>query len=113
MVQGYVSADNSNVTFELYGTNDNRQVDISKAIILYTKAPPDPQFSPDPTKPSNTMELVEKSVPGAKTSFTYTVTKADGSKNTETFESYYRPIPERYLVGTAEPQPVPEGQPAQ
>ncbi len=113
LVQGIVT-NNSRVTFEIYGTNDDRQVTISKAIIHYTKAPPDPQFTPDPTKPSMTMELVEKSVPGAKTSFNYTVTKADGSEHTDTFESFYRPIPERYLVGTAEPQPVPEGeQPAE
>ena len=113
LVQGFVT-NNSTVTFEIYGTNDDRQVSVSKAIVHYTKEPPAPQFAPDPTKPSNTMELVEKSVPGAKTSFTYTVKKSDDTEYTDTFESFYRPIPERYLVGTAEPQPVPEGeQPAE
>lgn len=109
LIQAFVK-DNKSVNFELYGTNDGRKVAVSKAVVDYTKAPPDPQFQPDPSKPSMTMELVEKGVPGAKTHFDYTITYADGRTEKQTFESFYRPIPEQYLVGTAVPQPLPEGQ---
>ncbi|MDO8472087.1 MAG: VanW family protein [bacterium] len=109
LIQAYVTG-NKSVNFELYGTNDGRKVTVSKAVIDYTKAPPDPQFQPDPSKPSMTMELVEKGVPGAKTRFDYTITYPDGRADKQTFESFYRPIPEQYLVGTAVPQPLPEGQ---
>lgn len=110
LIQAYVT-NNNEVTFEIYGTNDGRNISVSKSQVLYTKPSPEPQFQPDPTKPSNTMELVEKAVPGAKTSFNYTIIYADGKQETQTFESFYRPIPAQYLVGTAEPVPVPESQP--
>lgn len=111
LVQAFIT-NNSSVTFELYGTNDGRQVSVGKAVIDYTRAPGQPVFDPDPTKPSMTMELIEKGTPGAKTHFDYTVTYADGSANKQTFESFYKPIPDHYLVGTAEAQSAPEGEPA-
>lgn len=88
------------VTYDLYGTNDGRQVSVSKAQVLYTKAPTDAVYEDDPTLPAGTEQLVEKAVPGAKTSFNYTVTYADGRKESRDFISIYKAIAPRYLRGT-------------
>jgi len=105
LIQAIIT-NNSQVTFEFYGTNDGRKVAISKATFTALTSTAGPQFDPDPTKPSGTMQEVEKPVPGAKTSFDYTITYADSRTATSTFASYYRPIAGHYLVGTAEPVPV-------
>lgn len=105
LIQAVVT-NNSQVTFELYGTNDGRAVSVSKASFTAIASTAGPQFDPDSTQPSGTMKEVEKPVPGAKTSFDYTVTYPDQHSVTQTFASYYRPIAGHYLVGTAEPVPV-------
>lgn len=107
LVQAVVT-NNSQVTFELYGTNDGRTVSISKATFSAVTGAAGPQFVPDPTKPSGTTTAVEKPVPGAKTSFDYIITYPDQRVESQTFTSYYRPIAGQYLVGTAEPVPVAE-----
>lgn len=105
LIQAIIT-NNNQVTFEFYGTNDGRTVTISKASFSPLTSTAGPQFDPDPTKPSGTMQEVEKPVPGAKTSFDYTITYSDARTTTTTFASYYRPIAGHYLVGTAEPVPV-------
>jgi len=39
---------------------------------------------------------------GAETSFTYSRTLSDGTKEEEVFSSYYRPLPQICLVGVGE-----------
>ncbi len=103
LVQASVTNDRV-VTFELYGTNDGRQVTINKAQVLYTKAPAESVYEDDPTLPTGTEKQVEKPVPGAKTSFDYTVRYSDGRVETKTYISIYKPVSASYLRGTG---PVP------
>lgn len=107
-----VITNNNQVTFELYGTNDGRQVAVSKASITTLTSDAGPEFNPDPSQPSGTMQQVEKPVPGAKTSFTYTITYPDQHQVAQTFASVYQPIAGAYMVGTAEPVPVATPDPA-
>lgn len=105
LIQAHVT-DNKRVTFELYGTNDGRQVKVSKAEVLYTRAPTAPIYEDDPSLPAGTEKIVDRAVPGAKTSFTYRVNYSDGREVTQTFTSVYKPVSARYLRGTG-PVPAP------
>lgn len=85
--------------FELYGTSDGRQVEISPPKIFNV-------VSPGPTRYIETEELkpgekkkVEKPVPGADTEFTRVITYANGEKKEEVWKSRYRSWPEVWLVG--------------
>lgn len=112
LVQAFVTNDRV-VTYELYGTNDGRQVSISKGTVLYTKAPAEAVYEDDPSIPTGTETQVDKPVPGAKTSFNYAVKYADGRTESRDFISVYKPVSARYLRGTG-PAPAPvETPPAQ
>lgn len=96
--------------FELYGTSDGRQVEISPAKIFNV-------ISPGPARYIETEELapgekkkVEKPVPGADTEFTRIITWPDGQEKEaalkgeprqrrEIWKSRYKPWPEVWLVG--------------
>lgn len=106
LVQAFVTNDKV-VTFEMYGTNDGRQVTVSKAQVLYTKAPDQPIYEDDATLPTGTEKQVDKPVPGAKTSFTYAVTYADGHVASRDFISIYKPVSPRFLRGTGPLPPPP------
>lgn len=111
LVQAFVTNDKV-VTFELYGTNDGRQVTVSKAQVLYTKAPNQPIYEDDPTLPTGTEKQTDKPVPGAKTSFTYAVKYPDGHTDSRDFISIYKPVSPRFLRGTGPvPAPSPETPP--
>jgi vancomycin resistance protein YoaR len=92
--------DNQRLTFTLYGTKDDREVSISKPVILSETPAPDPSYQDDPTLPKGEVKQVDFAAGGAKVYFTRTVTK-DGKKFiSERFDSNYRPWQAVYMRGT-------------
>ena len=87
------------ITFEFWGTNDGRQVEVGKPSIYNIVQPP-------PTKLIETLDLApgkkkctESAHAGADAHFSTTITYADGRTREETFYSHYRPWQAVCLIG--------------
>ena len=108
MIIGYVIGDKA--TFELYGTKDGRASEIDGPHQLTDIPVGDPIYIQSTDIPVGTKKQVETPHAGGTAIATYTVTYADGHKDTTVFHSSYRPWPAQYLVGVAalsSPSPTP------
>jgi len=101
LVQTSVSG--NTITFDLYGTKDNRQVEITDPTILATFNPPDPLYTESLSLPSGTIQKLESAHPGAKTMFYYKVTNNGQVLTEQTFNSYYTAWQAKYLYGPGTP----------
>jgi len=100
LIQSSINIKTKKLTFEIYGTSDNRKVAISKARI-WDKVPPLPDFyQDDPTLPAGVIKQVDWKAWGAKAAFDYKVTKNGEVLEEKTFFSNYRPWQAVYLRGT-------------
>ena len=102
LVQSYVDTENMQLTFELYGTKDGREVTIGKPIILSTSPAPEPLYQDDPTLPKGEVKQVDFAAAGAKVYFTREVKKNGKVIISDKFTSNYRPWQAVYLRGTKE-----------
>lgn len=90
LLQTEVSGDN--LIFRFYGTTDGRTVDLpTPKVYNRTPIPPTTTVEVDDLKPG-VKECQAPGHPGADATATYTVTKSDGTKTTQTFQSHYRAI---------------------
>lgn len=102
LIQSYVDLAQSRITFELYGTKDNREVSITKPVVTSETPAPEPLYQDDPTLPKGEVKQVDFAAAGANVYFTRTVTK-DGEKTlSDKFVSNYRPWQAIYMRGTKE-----------
>ena len=67
--------------------------------ILSETPPPEPKLIETSELAEGTKKCFEKSVPGAKTSFTYAITYPDGRVDEQEFRSVYKPWQEQCLIG--------------
>lgn len=112
LIQAYLTPDQDEVTFELYGTSDGRRAVVDKPVVYDVQPAPPPVYVQTNTLPAGTTKKTDTAHPGAKTTVDYKVYKADGSLMfSQTFNSAYQPWPARYLVGTAGAQPSPSPSP--
>ncbi len=88
------------LTFELYGTKDQRLVEIGKPFISNVSPAPEDRYQDDPTLPAGTIKQIDFKAPGAKVSFAYSVKKDGVEIFNKTFVSNYRPWQAVYLRGT-------------
>lgn len=103
LIQAKVDQVKNIVTFEFYGTKDNRVVELSDARVYDFRPAPEALYQDDPTLKRGITKQVDWSAPGAKSLFTYKVIKEDGTVTQDrTFYSTYRPWQAVFLVGTAE-----------
>lgn len=92
---------NKRLTYEIYGTNDGRKVEISNYKQWGYQAAPADIYNDDPTLPVGTVVQDEHRVPGLKTSFDWKVTTTDGTVlRQKTFTSNYVPWAAVYRRGT-------------
>ena len=97
LIRGYVEGDK--VTFELYGTKDGRRSEVDGPYTLSTIPPGDPIYAETDTLPPGEKKRLERAHPGGSAIATYKVYYPDGEVKEQVFKSYYRPWPERWLVG--------------
>ncbi len=102
LIKTDVNPDTGNLTFELYGTKDNREVIISKPVITSITSSPEPLYIDDPTLTKNEVKQVDFAVPGANVYFTRMVKKDGIIVQDDTFSSRYRPWQAVYMRGTKE-----------
>ncbi|HOX41671.1 MAG TPA: VanW family protein [bacterium] len=87
------------ITFEFYGTKDDRKIEIGESQITDTVEPGPPIRVETDTLPAGTEKRIEKAHQGATAQFTYKVTKGDQTLQERTFKSKYVPWQEKWLVG--------------
>lgn len=100
LIQSKFDANNKSLTFEIYGTKDNRQVYISKPVVSSTTPPPEDLYIDDPTLPSGQIKQIDWKAWGAKVWFDYKVTKGNQEVFSKRFYSNYRPWQAKFLRGT-------------
>lgn len=100
LLQG--KAINNEVTFEFYGVNDKRVVELSKPKLYDEKpVPKDRYFTSNELKPGET-KCTTTTHKGITADVTYNVTYPDGTIKTKLFHSIYQPWPKVCLVGPAQ-----------
>jgi len=90
--------------FELYGTSDGRQVEMTKPAIYNIVSPPAKKIIYMEELPIGQEKKVESAVPGADTEFKRTVTFPNGTKREEVWRSHYVAWSEMWLVGGKPPK---------
>lgn len=88
------------LSFEIYGTQDGRKVETSKARVWEVTPPPPDLYVDDPTLPVGKVVQTEHSANGAKVAFDWKVTRGEEVLQERTFYSVYRPWQAVYLRGT-------------
>jgi vancomycin resistance protein YoaR len=105
LIQASVDLKNKILTFELYGTSDERIATISKPKVWDETPPPPDLYQDDPTLPAGVIKQVDWKAPGAKVTFEYKVERNGEILEEKTFYSVYRPWQAVYLRGTGPTQP--------
>lgn len=100
LIQANFNQVNQKLSFDLFGTSDGRQTNISGPVILSTSPPPEPIFEDDPTLPVGQTKQVDTAHYGAKVYFKRVVIRRGETLINETVYSDYIPWPARYLRGT-------------
>lgn len=99
LILGSISGDK--LEFEFWGTSDGRLAETSKPIVKNIVPPPPPKLVLTEELPPGVKKCTERAHAGALASFTYTVTRADGTREEKIFRSHYRPWQEVCLLGVA------------
>lgn len=100
LIQTKIDLPAKKLTFELYGSPDNRQVEISKSRIWDQTPPPPTLYQDDPTLLIGTTKQIDWEAWGAKVAFDWKVTLDQQTLHQKTFFSQYRPWQAIYLKGT-------------
>jgi vancomycin resistance protein YoaR len=102
LIQAKTDIPNYTLVFEIYGTKDDRTVEITKPVILSQSPPPPDLYQDDPTLPKGTIKQVDWKAWGAKVTFNYKVTRNGENITEETFFSNFKPWQAVFLKGTKE-----------
>lgn len=100
LIWGYVKG--SKVTFEIYGTKDDRKAEVIGPEKLSETPAGDPIYAETDTLQKGVTKQIETPHPGGTATATYRVTYPNGEVKEQIFKSSYRAWPARYLVGTRE-----------
>ena len=87
------------LTFEIWGVNDGRRVEIVDHELKDWEDPPPDEGILDPTEEPEFEEQVEWSKRGVLAAFSRVIAWPDGSETRSTFRSSFVPWPNRYVVG--------------
>ncbi|MFA4827433.1 MAG: VanW family protein [Candidatus Shapirobacteria bacterium] len=103
LIQNIYDGKNKKLTYEIYGTSDGRQVDISNYRRWdATPAPPD-VYIDDPTLPPGKVVQDEHRIAGLKTAFDWKVTRDGQILHQKTFQSNFVPWAAVYRRGLPQP----------
>lgn len=102
LIQSFLDPTELSLTFTFYGTNDGREVAVTKPILTSQTPPPEARYQDDPTLPKGTVKQVEYAAWGATVQFSRTVKKNGKILYQDDFSSRYTPWQAVYLNGTKE-----------
>ncbi len=100
LIQADAQPKDYSLKFTIYGTPDDRKVELTEPIVTNQTAPPEALYQDDPTLPKGVTKQVDFSAWGATVSFTRTVTRDGETINTDTYTTRYQPWRAVFLVGT-------------
>lgn len=100
LIQTVYDEANKYLAFEIYGTSDGRETEVSKTRIWEVIAPPPDLYIDDPNLPVGKVVQTEHAARGAKVAFDWKVTRNGEVLQERTFFSNYRPWQAVYLRGT-------------
>ncbi len=99
MLRAFADEQLGALTFEVWGVNDGRRVEIVDHELKDWEEPPPDEGILDPTEEPEFEEQVEWSKRGVLAAFSRVITWPDGSETRSTFRSSFVPWPNRYVVG--------------
>jgi vancomycin resistance protein YoaR len=92
------------ITFDFYGTKDDRKIEISTPVTTEIVNPPSPVYIETDTLGPGEKKQTGKAHQGATANFHYKVTDSAGTVlQDKTFTSVYKAIAEQWLIGKAAP----------
>jgi len=100
LIQTKTNIDQRLLQINFYGTQDERQVEISPARVWAVTPPPEDLYIDDPTLPTGTVKQIDWKSWGAKVAFDWKVTRNNQVLQDRTFYSHYQPWQAVYLRGT-------------
>lgn len=100
LIQTIIDLEELRLTFQLFGTKDNREITINKPVIVSQSPAPEAEYQDDPTLPKGQIKQVDFSAGGMNVYFTRTVKKDGKEIANDKFVSNYRPWKAIYLRGT-------------
>ncbi len=101
LIQTKINKDTDELTIDFYGSKDGRKAEILNHKVWDVVGAPAPRYDDDPTLPVGVVKQVDFAAGGAKASFQYKVTNADGTTRIdETYFSNFRPWQAVFLKGT-------------
>ncbi len=100
LVQRVFNRGNRYLSFEMYGTSDERRVTITNSKIWDQTPPPPDLYVDDPTLPAGVVKQIDWKAWGAKASFGWKVTRNGEVLQDRVFYSAYRPWQAVFLRGT-------------
>ncbi len=98
LIQTSMNEKTGELKFTLWGTDDGRNGSYTKPLVSKRLPVGPTRFTETTTLPPG-QKKCQHAYPGAVASFTYTRVLADGTKEEQVFDSYYRSLPEICLVG--------------
>lgn len=104
LVQSVFNPASATLVFEIYGTDDGREVSISTPRVWGITPAPPPQYQDDPTLPAGTVKQIDFAAAGAKAAFDYKVVRNGETLQDRTFYTNYRPWQAKYLRGVGPAQ---------
>lgn len=102
LIQTSADEDNHLLFFKFYGKKDNRVSEVSTPFISQVSSAPEPRYQDDPTLKKGVVKQVDFAAPGARSQFSYKVTRNNQVIFQKDFDVWYRPWQAAFLVGTAD-----------
>lgn len=102
LVETRMDEETQELFFTLWGTSDGRTASYTAPVVSEWIPHGEKKIIETTTLPPGDMKC-QKPFLGAEASFTYSRILADGTRDDQVFESYYRPLPEICLLGSLTP----------
>jgi vancomycin resistance protein YoaR len=99
LIQSIVDVTNSRLTFSIYGTKDQRVVELSPVTVWNVSPPPPDEYIDDFSLPDGVVKQVDFANWGASSKFSNKVSKNEQILQEKEFISNFRPWKAIYLVG--------------
>lgn len=99
LIQTEFSPSQYTLAFEIYGTPDGREVEISEPVVSNLVKPPEPLYKETDELPPGETKQIDFAAWGSHVYFTREVTKNDELMFKDTFSSSYQPWRAIFLVG--------------
>ncbi len=100
LVESTLDLKENSLVFKIYGTSDNRKVEITEPVVTSQTAPPPALYVDDPTLAEGTIKQVDFPAWGANVSFSRTVTRDGETMYKDMFNSRYQAWKAVYMRGT-------------